>query len=106
MNRTADRTVGIILTIASVLICGTCSLFFCMVGILAAIFNGQFRFQDLYGNTRILSYTPGVIYLLIIIAILLIAVPIVVGVLTLRSRPTPPTSQTNYPPDQPLPPAL
>jgi hypothetical protein len=106
MDRTADRTVGIILTIASVLICGTCSLFFCAAGILAAIFNGKFTFQDLNGNTQILSYTPGVIYLLILIALLLVVVPIVVGVLTLRSRPTPPTTRTGYPPDQPLPPAI
>ncbi len=98
-----DRNVGIILTIASTLICGACSIFFCLAGILAGIFRNYIIITN---NGVSGPLPPSGAYLLIAFAVLLILVPIVVGVFALRSRPTPPSVPPTYPPDQPLPPAI
>jgi hypothetical protein len=95
-----NRTTAIILTVVSVLLCGCPGLSMCLFGVWAATGTAP-DFWNGYGNF------PGWVgFALLCVAIILIAIPVVVGILTLRKKkvadvgPIPP-----MPPQEPLPPA-
>lgn len=86
-----NRNNSIILTVATAVLCGCPGLFICLFGALTAA--GQGTFNDV-------SLSPTVGFALLCVALILIAIPIVVGVVTLRKKPEEaPVS------DEPLPPA-
>jgi len=98
------RTTGLIATIATALLCGCPGLFVCLFGALTAAGQGTFNNQSL---------SPSIGFVLLCLSLLLIAIPIVVGVVTLRTRPgvpapvVPPPSGPVRPisPTEPVPPA-
>ncbi|HTX92629.1 MAG TPA: hypothetical protein VMC09_15565 [Anaerolineales bacterium] len=99
-----NRTTAIILTVVAVLLCGCPGLSLCGLGVYAATGNFPDFFNG-YGN-----FPSWVGFVFMCLAIFFIAIPVVVGILTLRQKkapaeaeampPMPPT-----PPQDPLPPA-
>lgn len=103
------RTTGLIATIATALICGCCGLFGCIMGIGALTGNGTL---ELGGTTQPMPPSYG--YVFLCLSVLFIAVPFVVGFVTLRKKPEQvvapaPVSEPRPPAppvdDEPLPPA-
>jgi hypothetical protein len=94
-----NRTKGIIATIASVILCGCPGLFLCIFGAFTATGNMPFN-TELNGvsNSGTLPPTSG--YVLLCLSLVFIAIPIVVGFLTLRNKPALQSSN-----NEPLPPA-
>jgi hypothetical protein len=93
------KTGGIIATIVAVLLCGCPGLCLCLFGAFAA--TGQMPWTyDLSGtvnNGMVPSYLG---FVGLCLALIFIAIPIVVGVVTLRKKPEKPVSF-----NEPLPPA-
>jgi preprotein translocase subunit SecF len=83
------KTIGIIATVASVLLCGCPGIFICLFGALTAA--GQGTFNDA-------SLSPAVGFVLLCLSLIFIAIPIVVGVVTLRKKPQPPVDNEPIPP--------
>ena len=77
-----NKTTGIIATIAAAVLCGCPGLFLCLFGALSAI--GRGTFSGPFSNGKI---HPVVGLGLMCLAIILIAIPIVVGFFTLRGKP-------------------
>jgi len=73
-----SKTKGIVATVAAVLLCGCPGLFICLFGALTASGNGTFNDQSL---------SPTVGFVLLCLSLIFIAIPIVVGVMTLRKKP-------------------
>jgi hypothetical protein len=96
------RTTGIILTIIAVLLCGLPGLaILCFGTLFAAIGSIPGATTDVFGSNdpeAAMGFGLGGVCL----GLLLILIPVVVGVLTLRRRPAPPASYV--PPVQPAPP--
>ena len=94
-----DKTKGIIATIASVILCGCPGLFFCIFGAFTASGNMPFN-TELNGvsNSGMLPPTAG--FVLVCLSLIFIAIPVVVGFLTLRSKPAASLNK-----NEPLPPA-
>ena len=96
-----QKTTGIILTIAAVLLCGCPGLFSLFFGGLMALVSFVPNANiDVYGSNdpqSALTFGLGALCL----GVLFVAIPVVVGVLTLRRKPTPAASS-----DEPLPPAI
>ncbi|MBA4379581.1 MAG: hypothetical protein C0393_02650 [Anaerolinea sp.] len=91
---TKSKTGAIIGTIVAVLLCGCPGLSLCLFGVYAAT-GTMPDFYSGYGNL------PGWIgFVLICLSLIFIAIPIVVGVLTLRKKP----EAVVVSPDEPLPP--
>ena len=80
------RTVGIIATVATTLLCACPGLFLCLFGGLSAAGQGKYT-SDLMGNAGGGAIAPGVGIALLCVGILLVAIPIVVGFFTLRKKP-------------------
>lgn len=80
------RTVGIIATIATVLLCACPGLFLCLFGGLTAAGQGTYT-QAIMGSTGKGQIAPGVGVALLCLGIILVAIPIVVGFFTLRKKP-------------------
>ncbi len=101
METKKSKTGGIIGTIAAVLLCGCPGLFLCIFGIFTATGNMPFEttFND-YTNTGMMPSWIG--YVLLCAALFMIAIPIVVGVMTLRDK-KPKVVVPTF--DEPLPPA-
>lgn len=97
-----NRTTAIILTIASVVLCGCPGLFLCVFGGLVAA--GAPVTTELNGvsNSTTLPTSYGIAMLCL--AVILIIIPIVVAFLTLRNKPAQPVSSTATPPTS-IPPA-
>jgi hypothetical protein len=76
------RTTGIIATIASVLLCGCPGIFLCIFGAATALGGGTMTLGD---TTEPLDPTYG--YVFLCLSLIFIAIPIVVGFVTLRKRP-------------------
>ncbi len=93
-----NRTKGIIATVASVILCGCPGLFFCLFGAFTATGNMPFN-TELNGVTNSGTLPPTAGYVLLCFSLILIVIPIVVGFLTLRSKPG--VSSNN----EPIPPA-
>ncbi|MBV6465120.1 MAG: hypothetical protein PGMFKBFP_00388 [Anaerolineales bacterium] len=86
-----NRNTGIIATVAAVLLCGCPGIFICLFGALTAAGQGTFNDQSL---------SPTVGFVLLCLSLVFIAIPVVVGVVTLRKKPeAAPVS------NEPLPPA-
>jgi hypothetical protein len=80
------KTVGIIATVATTLLCACPGLFLCLFGGLSAAGQGTFTSQVM-GNSGAGKVAPGVGIALLCVGILLVAIPIVVGFFTLRKKP-------------------
>jgi hypothetical protein len=95
------KTTGILLTIVTLVACGCPGLVGLCLGALAALASTIPGAEiDMFGSNEpraALTWGLGVLCL----SILLIAIPVVVGIVTLRSQPAP---GTVLPPDEPLPP--
>ena len=90
------RTIGIIATVISALVCGCAAIFACVWGIIIATntpinvtSNGQPSMQTLP--------TPAG-YVLLCLSILFIFVPIAIGFFALRKKPVPPSNNEPIPP--------
>jgi len=82
-----NRTVGIGLTIFTVLCCACPGLVFCILGVLAAV-GVSVPVTTTLGSTSSTQNLPaswGIGF--ICLSIILIAIPIVVGFVTLRNKP-------------------
>lgn len=90
------RTKGIIATVASTLLCGCPGLFLCIFGAATAFGGGTYTLGNDAGNIP-----PTYGYVFLCLSLLLIAIPIVVGVIMLRKPAAPPSTSTG----EPLPPA-
>ncbi len=79
-----NRTTAIILTVATALLCGCPGIFVCLGGVLTAV--GTPYATDLMGTTS--SGSSGTWYGVggICGGLILIAIPIVIGILTLRKK--------------------
>jgi hypothetical protein len=97
-----NRTVGIVLTIITVLCCACPGLAFCFAG--AAVAAGVPVTTTLGGVSSSQSYPPMYGIALICLSVILILIPIAVGFFTLRNKPAPVQSPM-IPPDQQVPPA-
>jgi hypothetical protein len=102
-----NRTTAIILTVVAALICGCPGLVGACLGATSAVVSFIPNSQiDIFGNN-----TPGAALTWGIVSlcggIIFIAIPIVVGVLTLRKKKVPvaPPPADVLPPQEPLPPA-
>ena len=94
-----DKTKGIIATIASVILCGCPGLFFCIFGAFTASGNMPFN-TELNGVSNSGTLPPTAGFVLICLSLIFIAIPVVVGLLTLRSKPAASLNK-----NEPLPPA-
>jgi hypothetical protein len=97
-----NRTTAIILTIVAVLLCGCPGIGACVSGILIAAGVPFTTTVNGYSTTQALPVGYGIG--LICLAVILVVIPIVVGVLTLRKK-TPKDVAPITPPSEPLPPA-
>ena len=99
------RTVGIIATFVTVLLCGCPGLVSLFGGIIFAIVSRIPGADiDIFGSNdpaSALNFGIGGICL----GVFLIVIPLVVGILTLRNKPTPAAGMV-VPPNEPLPPAI
>jgi hypothetical protein len=95
-----NRTKGLIATIASVVLCGCPGLFLCIFGGLTAAGSMPFN-TELNGVTNSGTLPPTFGLVLVCLAVIFVAIPIVVGFLTLRNNPAAVPVNNN----EPLPPA-
>lgn len=84
-----NRNTSIIVTVATALLCGCPGIFICLFGALTAAGQGTFN------NT---SLDPAVGFVLLCLSLILIAIPIVVGVVTLRKKTQLPVDNEPIPP--------
>lgn len=96
------RTTGLIATIASALLCGCPGIFLCIFGGATALGGGT---TTLGNTTQPLDPTFG--YVFLCLSLIFIAIPIVVGFVTLRKKPgeVAPVAAPAAPASQPKPPA-
>ena len=95
------RTIGIIATVGTGILCGCCALFSCFMGITTLTGNNTYTLGDTVGDT---PASFGFVFLCL--SVILIAVPVVVGIITLRKKPEDEVLEamaTDV--DEPLPPA-
>lgn len=79
------KTVGIIATILSALVCGCVSIFTCVWGILLAT---ETPIDTNFGGVEsVQTFPPTVGYVLLCLTVILILVPVAVGFFTLRKKP-------------------
>jgi len=101
METKKSKTGGIIGTLAAVLLCGCPGLFLCIFGIITA--TGNMPFETEFNNIYNTGMTPSWLgYVFLCAALFMIAIPIVVGIMTLRDK-KPKKVVPNF--DEPLPPA-
>ncbi len=92
-----NRTTAIILTIASVVLCGCPGLFACVFGGLVAA--GAPVSTELNGVSNHTTLPASYGIALLCVALILILIPVVVGFLTLRNKPQQqPVMSTPIPP--------
>jgi hypothetical protein len=92
-----NRTIGIIATVASALICGCASIFACVWGVISV--TGTPIDVTNNGQQSIQTVPPAVGAVMLCLSVLFIATPIVIGFVTLRKKPT------ILPDNEPIPPA-
>lgn len=80
-----NRTIGIVATAVTALLCGCASIFSCVWGFLIA--TGQSI--DVTTNDIVTQQTvsPSVGYVLLCLTVLMLLVPVAVGFFTLRKKP-------------------
>lgn len=93
-----NRTVRIVITIITALVCVCAALFACIWG--GIIASGQPITSTVNGVETVQTIEPTVGYVLFCLSFLFILVPVVVGFLLLRKKP-----QASPVSDEPLPPA-
>ena len=80
-----NRTIGIIATVVTALVCGCASLFSCIWG--AMIATGQPITTTVNGETTQQTLPASIGFVLLCLTLLMILVPIAVGWFTLRKKP-------------------
>jgi hypothetical protein len=80
-----NRTIGIVATILTALVCGCSSLFSCIWGF--AIASGTPIDITTNGTTTPQTFSPTVGYTLLCLSLLMVLVPVAVGFFTLRKKP-------------------
>jgi hypothetical protein len=101
MEPKKSKTGAIIGTLAAVLLCGCPGLCICLFGVLTTFGLGTGNL-DIGNLTKSGSLPTWSGYVMLCVSILFIAIPVVVGILTLRDKK--PKVEV-LPPDEPLPPA-
>ncbi len=91
------KTKGIVATVASVVLCGCPGLFLCIFGAVSATGSMPYN-TDVNGITTSGTVPPTVGFVLLCLSLIFIAIPIVVGIMTMRKKPEVVSS------DEPLPP--
>ena len=97
-----SKTGAIIGTVASVLLCGCPGIIACVFGILIAVGVPFETTVNGYTSTQTLPIGYGIG--LLCASVIFVAIPVVVGILTLRKKKTPAAVEV-LPPDAPIPPA-
>jgi hypothetical protein len=82
------RTLGIILTIGTVLFCGCPGIFICLFGGLTAAGLSTYT-TDVLGDTGAGTLPTGSGFGMLCLGLILIAIPIVIGILMLRKPKAP-----------------
>ena len=77
------RTLGIILTIATVLLCGCPGLLMCLGGAMTAAGLGTYT-TDVLGTTGVGELPSGYGYGMLCLGLIGIAIPIIIGIVMLR----------------------
>lgn len=91
-----NRTLGIVITVITVLACGCASIFSCIWGFLIA--SGTPIDITSNGSTSPQVLSPTIGYVLLCLTLLMLLIPVAVGFITLRKKPEvipdeiPPTS--------------
>lgn len=80
-----NRTVGIVTTIVTALVCVCAALFACGFGLPVA--TGQPVTTTLNGETTQQTLSPAIGYVLLCLSFLMLLVPVAVGFFTLRRKP-------------------
>ncbi len=93
-----NRTVGIIATVLTAIVCGCLSIFSCIWG--GMIAAGQPINTTVNGETSQQILPAPIGYLLLGLTLIMILVPVAVGFFTLRKKPEPPAVLSD-----PMPPA-
>ena len=93
-----SKTKGIVATVAAVLLCGCPGLFMCIFGAVSATGSMPYN-TDVNGVTTTGTVPPTVGFVLLCLSLIFIAIPIVVGFMTMRKKPEAPGG------DMPIPPA-
>ena len=96
-----SRTGAIIGTIVAVLLCGCPGLAICLGGFITLF--GVMPYNGSIGSTYYTNVPGWAGAPLLCLSIILIAIPVIVGVLTLRKKK--PAEPVSTPPGEPLPPA-
>jgi len=79
------KTVGIIATVLSALICGCTSIFTCVWGVLLAT---ETPIDTNFGGVEsVETFPPTIGYVLLCLTVILVLVPVAVGFFTLRKKP-------------------
>jgi hypothetical protein len=95
-----NRTVAIIITALTAVVCGCASLFSCIWGFMIA--SGTPITTTVNGETTQQTVSPVVGFVLLCLTLLMILVPVAVGFFTLRKKPEAAVVQ-NF--NEPMPPA-
>ncbi len=80
-----NRTVGIVATVLTAVVCGCASLFSCIFG--GMIAAGQPFTTTVNGQTSEQVFPATIGYVLLCLTLLMILVPVAVGFFTLRKKP-------------------
>ena len=98
-----NRTTAIILTVVAVLLCGCPGICACLYGGLTAVGLGTYSYD--FGDYGVNEQTPIWVGIVALCAgLLLMVIPVVVGVLTLRQKQVESVSTDLPSMDEPLPP--
>jgi hypothetical protein len=85
------KTVGIIVTIATILLCGFPGLFMFLMGAITAMgkmpITLDFPYTSNFGSNSDTFAPTYVGYIVLGLALVFIAIPIILGILTLRKKP-------------------
>ena len=99
-----NKTGGIIATLVAVFLCGCPGVCLFLFGAIAATgllpYSIDFPYSSDFGNPFSATVPSWLGFIGLCLALIFIAIPIVVGVLTLRNKPKKPTSS-----EEPFPPA-
>jgi uncharacterized membrane protein len=92
-----QKTKGIIATVAAVLLCGCPGLFMCIFGAVSAAGVMPYN-TDVNGVTSSGMVSPTIGYVLVCLSLIFIAIPIVVGFMTMRKKPEVSVGNEQIPP--------
>ena len=91
-----NRTLGILATVATVVVCGCAGLFSFIFGALGVL---KVPFETTVNGVQGSTPLPSTVaYVLLCLSVVLFVIPVLVGFLTLRSKPAPPKLEEPLPP--------